>query len=82
MSRTNDKMPTSYANPAFDDEPSRNRSSSGPSPMGSNIFIVKPDNGNNNRSHPEPYRHDPVTTSNFGQSILRGIRCMYSYICI
>jgi hypothetical protein len=74
MSNKNDPIPTSYANPAFD-EPNDARSSVGPSPMGSNIFIVKPDDPKKSRVHPKPNRHEPVTQRNFGQSILRGIRC-------
>ena len=78
MSATKEQMPTSYANPAFDEEPSGNRRSAGPSPMGSNIFIVKPDDENKNSAHPQPYRHDPVTKNNFGRVVLRGIRCKYT----
>lgn len=68
--------PTSYANPAFDDDGHSVRNSAAPSPMGSNIFIVKPDDEKKSRSHPQPHRHDPVTSRNFGRTILRGIRCM------
>jgi hypothetical protein len=75
MSSKNDKMPTSYANPAFDEEPNGARNSTGPSPMGSNIFIVKPDDEKKNRAHSQPYRHDPITQRNFGQAIIRSIRC-------
>ncbi len=75
MSIKNDKMPTSYANPAFDEEPNGARNSSGPSPMGSNIFIVKPDDPKKSRAHSQPNRHDPMTKRNIGQVILRGIRC-------
>ena len=71
------QTPTPYANPAYDDEPAGVRNSGGPSPMGSNIFIVKPDDGKTSRSHPDPHRHDPVTKKNIGWTILRGIRCMY-----
>ncbi len=78
MSTRNDKMPTSYANPAFDEDSNGVRNSTGPSPMGSNIFIVKPDDGKKNRAHPQPHRHDPVTKRNIGQVILRGIRCRNS----
>jgi hypothetical protein len=77
MSIKTDKMPTSYANPAFDEEPNGARSIGGPSPMGSNIFIVKPDDPNKNRAHPQPNRHDPVTNRNIGQMFLRGIRCRH-----
>ena len=67
---------TSYNNSAFDVEPAATgQQSGGPSPMGSNIFIVKPDGDQHNRVHPEPYRHEPVTHSNIGRTILRGIRC-------
>ncbi|UJR08879.1 hypothetical protein I4U23_013134 [Adineta vaga] len=72
------KTPTSYANPAFDEEPAGVRNSGGPSPMGSNIFIVKPDDAKKSRSHPEPNRHDPVTKKNFGWTILRGIRSLWA----
>ncbi len=75
MSGKNNKMPTSYANPAFDEEPNGNQNSTGPSPMGSNIFIVKPDDERKNRVHPQPNRHDPITKRNFGQAIIRSIRC-------
>ena len=75
MSATKEQQPTSYANPAFDDEPRSVRNSAGPSPMGSNIFIVKPDDEKKNRSHPQPHRHEPVTHRNIGRTILRGIRC-------
>ena len=34
-------------------------------------------------SHPEPYRHEPVTQQNFGRTILRGIRCkIYIFLFI
>ena len=76
MSSKKDAVPTSYANPAFDDEPAGVRNiSSGPSPMGSNIFIVKPDDDKRSRAHPQPFRHDPVTKKNCGQMIFRCIRC-------
>jgi hypothetical protein len=70
-------MPTSYANPAFDEEPAEIKNSAGTSPMGSNIFIVKPDDERKNRSHPVPHRHEPVTKNNVGQTIFRGIRCKF-----
>ncbi|CAF3934368.1 unnamed protein product [Adineta steineri] len=76
MSTKNDKVPTSYANPAFDED--SNRNSVAPSPMGSNIFIVKPDDAKRNRSHPEPHRHEPVTQKSFGRTILRGIRSLWA----
>jgi hypothetical protein len=79
MSGKIDKTPTSYANPAFDEEPAGAGHNGGPSPTGSNIFIVKPDSGKANRSHLEPHRHDPVTKNNIGQNVLRGIRCEYSF---
>lgn len=75
MSSKHDQMPTSYANPAFDVDPAVVSNSGGPSPMGSNIFIVKPEGGQVNRNHPEPYRHEPVTKFNLGRTIFRGIRC-------
>lgn len=75
MNSKQEAMPTSYANPAFDEEPNGVRNSTGASPMGSNIFIVKPDDSNKNRAHPQPYRNDPVTSRNIGRMILRGIRC-------
>jgi hypothetical protein len=75
MSSKKDAIPTSYANPAFDEEPAGVRNSGGPSPMGSNIFIVKPDDDKRNRAHPQPFRHDPVTKKNFGQMICGCIRC-------
>ena len=75
MNSKQDSMPTSYANPAFDEEPNGVRNSAGASPMGSNIFIVKPDDASKGRAHSQPYRHDPVTSQNFGRTILRGIRC-------
>jgi hypothetical protein len=80
MSKKNNPIPTSYANPAFDEGPARDRNNSGPSPMGSNIFIVKPDDGNRNRAHPQPYRNDPVTQKNCCRMILRAIRCKLTYI--
>lgn len=64
-----------HTNAAFDVEPAAGTASSGGSPMGSNIFIVKPEGEHHNRVHPEPYRHEPVTRSNVGRTILRGIRC-------
>ncbi|CAF2744244.1 unnamed protein product [Rotaria sp. Silwood2] len=67
-------MPTSYSNPTFDEEPTGIKNSNGQSPMGSNIFIVKPDDKDKCRTHPEPYRHDPITKQNTGRVILRGIR--------
>ncbi|CAF1188330.1 unnamed protein product [Adineta steineri] len=76
MSTKSDKIPTSYANPAFDED--SNRNSVAPSPMGSNIFIVKPDDAKRNRSHPEPHRHEPVTQKSFGRTILRGIRSLWA----
>lgn len=75
MSTKNEQTPTSYANPAFDEEPDAARSSAGPSPMGSNIFIVKPDDDKKSRAHPQPFRHDPISQRNIGQVILHGIRC-------
>ena len=60
----------SYQNSAFDVEPVN-----GASPMGSNIFIVKPEGEHHNRVHPEPHRHEPVTRSNIGRTIFRAIRC-------
>jgi hypothetical protein len=75
MSNKNNSMPTSYANPAFDEEPNGIRNSAGPSPMGSNIFIVKPDDETKNRVHPQPYRNEPVTQKNIGRVVLGGIRC-------
>lgn len=75
MSSKNEQMPTSYANPAFDEDPNGVRSSTGPSPMGSNIFIVKPDDEKKSRVHPQPHRHEPVTQQNIGRMVLRGIRC-------
>jgi hypothetical protein len=75
MNTNKDKMPTSYSNSAFDEEPSVVKNSGGQSPVGSNIFIVKPAGDKNNRIHPDPYRHEPVTQQNFGRTILRGIRC-------
>ena len=68
-------MPKAHANAGFEDEPHAGQQSGGPSPMGSNIFIVKPEGGNGNRSHPEPERHEPVTKKSFGRIILGGIRC-------
>lgn len=82
MSSEHKTMPTSYTNPAFDEEPAEVKSNGGASPMGSNIFIVKPDDNKTNRVHPEPFRHDPVTKRNIGLVILRGIRCKYLYISI
>ncbi|CAF4656456.1 unnamed protein product [Rotaria sp. Silwood1] len=71
-------MPTSYSNPTFDEEPVGIKNSNGTSPMGSNIFIVKPDDKNTNRTHSEPYRHDPITKKNIGRIILRGIRSLWA----
>ena len=45
------------------------------SPMGSNIFIVKPDDKKNSRAHADPFRHEPITQKNLGRTIFRGIRC-------
>lgn len=45
------------------------------SPMGSNIFIVKPDDKKNSQAHADPFRHEPITQKNLGHTILRGIRC-------
>ena len=70
-----DKIPTSYSNSAFNEDSTMERTSGNPSPMGSNIFIVKPDDGKMNRSHPEPYRNEPVTKKNIGRMILQGVRC-------
>lgn len=80
MSVKKDTKPTSYNNSAFDDEPAERKTSGNPSPMGSNIFIVKPDDGINPRANPDPFRHDPVTHKNIGRTILRGIRCKYLII--
>jgi hypothetical protein len=77
MSGKKVKISTSYANPAFDEKPIRTEHNGEPSPMGSNIFIVKSDSQNGNRSHPEPLRHEPVTEQNIGRMILRSIRCKY-----
>lgn len=77
MSLRRDKKTASHTNSSFDEEPAGEKNSSGPSPMGSNIFIVKPDDEKTNRVHPEPFRHDPVTQKNIGRTILRGIRCKY-----
>ncbi|CAF1297093.1 unnamed protein product [Rotaria sordida] len=78
MSTANKTVPTSYSNPNFDEEPVGIKNSGGTSPMGSNIFIIKPDDKNKNRTHPEPYRHDPTTQKNIGRSILRGIRSLWA----
>ncbi|CAF1290241.1 unnamed protein product [Rotaria sordida] len=78
MSTANKTMPTSYSNPNFDEEPAGIKNSGGASPMGSNIFIIKPDDKNKNRTHPEPYRHDPTTQKNIGRTILRGIRSLWA----
>ncbi|CAF1457657.1 unnamed protein product [Rotaria sordida] len=78
MSTANKTMPTSYSNPNFDEEPVGIKNSGGTSPMGSNIFIIKPDDKNKNRIHPEPYRHDPTTQKNIGRTILRGIRSLWA----
>ena len=75
MNSKREQMPTSYANPAFDVDPAVVSNSGGPSPMGSNIFIVKPEAQQINRIHPQPHRHEPVTRFNLGRSIFRGIRC-------
>ncbi|CAF0734591.1 unnamed protein product [Didymodactylos carnosus] len=58
-----------HANPAFEDtEPS----TTAPSPMGSNIFIVKSDDEN------QP-RHEQVKTkNNIGRTVLRGVRSMWA----
>lgn len=72
-------MATSYANASYDEEPVGVKTSGGTSPMGSNIFIVKPDDDKANRVHPEAYRHEPVTKRNIGRSILRVIRCKYLF---
>jgi hypothetical protein len=77
MSGKKDKKPTSYANPAFDEKPIRTENSGEPSPMGSDIFIVKPDGKKGSRSHPDAFRHEPITQQNIGRSILRGVRCKY-----
>ncbi len=69
------KTPTSYANPGFDEKPTKVANSNEASPMGSNIFIVTPDGKKNSRSHPDPFRHEPVTQQNIGRTILRSIRC-------
>lgn len=74
MSSKNDQQPTSFTNPTFDNESLGGKMSGNPSPMGSNIFIVKPDDKAKDRSHPEPFRHEPVTQKNIGRSILRFVR--------
>jgi hypothetical protein len=69
-------MATSYGKSKFDAEPVPISNSAGTSPMGSNIFIVKPDGDQQQaRSHAEPNRHEPVTRFNLGRTIFRGIRC-------
>ncbi|CAF4205861.1 unnamed protein product [Rotaria sp. Silwood2] len=78
MSAKKDTKSSSSTNSAFDEEPTGERNSSQPSPMGSNIFIVKPDDEKKNRSHSEPFRHDPITRNNIGRSILRGIRSLWA----
>ncbi|CAF2049019.1 unnamed protein product [Rotaria magnacalcarata] len=78
MRSKNDTIPTSYANPAFDDEPTGGKLSSGPSPIGSNVFIVKQDHGNRNRLHAEPFRLEPVTRQSIGRSIIRGVRSLWA----
>lgn len=78
LAMKSEQAATSYANPAFDDDGQSARNSSAPSPMGSNIFIVKPEDEKKKRSHPQPYRHEPVTSRNFGRMILRGIRSLWA----
>ncbi|CAF4587465.1 unnamed protein product [Rotaria sp. Silwood1] len=78
MSVKKDTKSSSPTNSAFDEEPTEGKSSGGPSPMGSNIFIVKPDDEKKNRFHPEPFRHDPVTRNNIGRTILRSIRSLWA----
>ncbi|CAF3336661.1 unnamed protein product [Rotaria socialis] len=78
MRSKNDTSPTSYANQAFEDEPTGGKLSSDPSPMGSDIFIVKPNKGNRNRLHTEPFQLEPVTRRNIGRSILRGVRSLWA----
>jgi len=77
MSGKKDLTRTAYANPAFDEIPTRAKNSSQTSPTGSNIFIVKPGDKKGSRSNSEPSQHDPVTQKSIGRTILRGIRCKY-----
>ena len=61
--------------PTLNEKSARVINSTEGSPMGSNIFIVKPDNKKNSQSRADPFRHDPITQKNLGHSILRGVRC-------
>jgi hypothetical protein len=81
MSTKKDKMPSSYANSAFEEEPTGTKHSGGQSPVGSNIFIVKQNGEERNRSHTDPY-HEPVTQKNLGRTIFRGIRCKFYYFIL
>ncbi|CAF0734186.1 unnamed protein product [Rotaria sordida] len=78
MSTKKDTKPNSSTNSALNEEPTGGKNSDEPSPMGSNIFIVKPDDEKKNRLHPEPFRHDPVTRNNIGRTMLRGIRSLWA----
>jgi hypothetical protein len=77
MSVKKDKAPTSYDNPAFNEGPKAGKNSGGSSPVGSNVFIVKPDDKNQDHIHPEPYLNEPITQESLGRTILRGMRCKY-----
>ncbi|CAF1059968.1 unnamed protein product [Rotaria magnacalcarata] len=78
MSTENKPRPTSHVNADFDKDSVGVKTSGGASPMGSNIFIVQTDENNATQIHPETYRHEPITKTNFGQAILRGIRSLWA----
>lgn len=75
MSVKKNQIAPTYTNPAFDNKITKTEHSGEGSPTGSNIFIVKHNNGKTSPSHADPFQHEPITQKNFCQSILRGIRC-------
>lgn len=74
MSAKRDTTASPHVKTAFEEKPTRTDTSGEPSPMGSNIFIVKSDSKKSSQSHTDPFRHEPITQRNIGRTILRGIR--------
>jgi hypothetical protein len=82
MTGKKDQTPASYGSSAFDEKSRRGGNSGESSPVGSNIFIVKPNGKKDSRSHSDPFRHEPVTQQNIGRTILRRIRCKnFDFFC-
>ena len=75
MSVRNGQASTSFGSGIFEEDTTGEGQSSGASPTGSNIFIVKPTGADKSRVNEDTFRHEPVTHHNFGRAIFRGIRC-------